>query len=91
MQSDRPRPPDDGKRDLPQLRALDPMPVLGDAGVVSSILNFVLKLASVTSTTDIFSHSVLRAARTCISLTRGACIAFSTCLPQTANAADEVG
>jgi hypothetical protein len=34
------------------------MPVLGDAGVVSSILNFVLKLASATSATDIFSHSV---------------------------------
>eukprot|EP01046_Picozoa_sp_COSAG06_P077464 COSAG06_NODE_25240_length_641_cov_1.852399_1_plen_87_part_10 len=26
------------KRDLPQLRALDPMPVLGDVGVVSYIL-----------------------------------------------------
>ena len=32
------------KRDLAQLRALDPMPVLGDAGVVSSILNCILKL-----------------------------------------------
>eukprot|EP01046_Picozoa_sp_COSAG06_P016219 COSAG06_NODE_1066_length_10841_cov_14.808806_15_plen_100_part_01 len=32
-QSDRPWAPDDGKRDLAQLRALDPMPVLGDAGV----------------------------------------------------------
>jgi hypothetical protein len=62
MQSDRPRSPDDGKRDLPQLRALDPMPVLGDAGVVSSILNCVLKLVSATSTTDICSRSVLRAA-----------------------------
>eukprot|EP01046_Picozoa_sp_COSAG06_P045890 COSAG06_NODE_6413_length_2944_cov_2.117047_1_plen_124_part_10 len=51
-QSDRPWAPDDGKRDLPQLRALDPMPVLGDVGVVSSILNCMVKLASATSTTD---------------------------------------
>ena len=53
LQSDRPRSPDDGKRGLPQLRALDPMPVLGGAGGVSSILNCVLKLAPATSTTDI--------------------------------------
>ena len=38
------------------------MPVLGDAGGVSSILNCIVKLASVTSTTDICSRSVLRAA-----------------------------
>ena len=44
-QSDRPRSPDDGKRYLPQLRALDPMPVLGGTGVVSSILNGIVKLA----------------------------------------------
>ena len=62
LQSDRPWSPDDGKRDLPQLRALDPMPVLGDAGVVSSILNCVLKLASATATSDICSRSVPRAA-----------------------------
>ena len=54
--------PDDGKRDLPQLRALDPMPVLGDAGVVSSILNCILKLMSATPNADICSRSVLRAA-----------------------------
>ena len=36
---------DDGKRYLPQLRALDPMPVLGGAGGVSSILNGIVKLA----------------------------------------------
>jgi hypothetical protein len=45
-----------------QLRALDPMPVLGGVGVVSSILNGIMKLASATSTTDICSRSVLRAA-----------------------------
>ena len=45
LQSDRPRSPDDGKRYLPQLRALDPMPVLGGVGVVSSILNGIMKLA----------------------------------------------
>ena len=53
---------DDGKRGLPQLRALDPMPVLGGAGVVSSILNGIMKLASATSTTYICSRSVPRAA-----------------------------
>jgi len=57
-QSDRPRSPDDGKRGLPQLRALDPMPVLGGAGGVSSILNGIMKLASATSTTNICSRSV---------------------------------
>ena len=62
MQSDRPWSPDDGKRGLPQLRALDPMPVLGGAGVVSSILNGIMKLASATSTSDICSRSVPRAA-----------------------------
>ena len=62
LQSDRPWAPDDGKRDLAQLRALDPVPVLGDAGVVSSILNCIVKLALATSTTDICSRSVLRAA-----------------------------
>ena len=61
-QSDRPWSPDDGKRGLPQLRALDPMPVLGGAGVVSSILNGIMKLASATSTSDICSRSVPRAA-----------------------------
>ena len=61
-QSDRPRSPDDGKRGLPQLRALDPMPVLGGAGGVSSILNGIMKLASATSTTNICSRSVPRAA-----------------------------
>ena len=61
-QSDRPWAPDDGKRDLAQLRALDPMPVLGDVGVVSYILNCIVKLASATSTADICSRSVLRAA-----------------------------
>ena len=35
----------DGKRYLPQLRALDPMPVLGGTGGVSSILNGIVKLA----------------------------------------------
>ena len=44
-QSDRPWSPDDGKRDLPQLRALDPMPALGDVGVVPYILNCIVKLA----------------------------------------------
>ena len=53
---------DDGKRDLAQLRALDPMPVLGDAGVVSSILNCILQLTSATPNADICSRSVLRAA-----------------------------
>ena len=62
MQSDRPRSPDDGKRGLPQLRALDPMPVLGGAGVVSSILNGIMKLTSASPTTDICSRCVLRAA-----------------------------
>ena len=62
LQSDRPWSPDDGKRDLAQLRALDPMPVLGDAGVVSSILNCILKLTSATPNADICSRSVLRAA-----------------------------
>ena len=38
------------------------MPVLGGAGVVSAVLNCVLKLASATSTSDICSRSVLRAA-----------------------------
>ena len=33
------------KRYLPQLRALDPMPVLGGTGGVSSILNGIVKLA----------------------------------------------
>ena len=61
-QSDRPWAPDDGKRDLAQLRALDPMPVLGDAGVVSSILNCILKLTSTTPNADICSRCVLRAA-----------------------------
>jgi hypothetical protein len=61
-QSDRPWAPDDGKRDLAQLRALDPMPVLGGAGVVSSILNCILKLTSASPNADIFSRSVLRAA-----------------------------
>ena len=61
-QSDRPWSPDDGKRDLAQLRALDPMPVLGDAGVVSSILNCILKLTSATPNADICSRCVLRAA-----------------------------
>ena len=61
-QSDRPRSPDDGKRYLPQLRALDPMPVLGGAGVVSSILNGIMKLTSASPNADIFSRSVLRAA-----------------------------
>ena len=61
-QSDRPWAPDDGKRDLAQLRALDPMPVLGDAGVVSSILNCILKLTSATPNADICSRCVLRAA-----------------------------
>ena len=61
-QSDRPWSPDDGKRGLPQLRALDPMPVLGGAGVVSSILNGIMKLTSASPTTDICSRSVLRAA-----------------------------
>ena len=32
-------------RYLPQLRALDPMPVLAGAGGVSSILNGIVKLA----------------------------------------------
>ena len=41
-QSDRPWSPDDGKRGLPQLRALDPMPVLGGAGGVSSVLNGIM-------------------------------------------------
>ena len=59
---DRPWAPDDGKRDLAQLRALDPMPVLGGAGVVSSILNCILKLTSASPNADIFSRSVLRAA-----------------------------
>ena len=61
-QSDRPWSPDDGKRGLPQLRALDPMPVLGGAGVVSSILNGIMKLTSASPNADIFSRSVLRAA-----------------------------
>ena len=61
-QSDRPWAPDDGKRDLAQLRALDPMPVLGDAGVVSPILNCILKLTSTTPNADICSRCVLRAA-----------------------------
>ena len=52
----------DGKRDLAQLRALDPMPVLGDVGVVSSILNCILKLTSATPNADICSRCVLRAA-----------------------------
>ena len=38
------------------------MPVLGDAGVFSSILNFILKLTSATPNADICSRSVLRAA-----------------------------
>ena len=38
------------------------MPVLGDAGVVSSILNCILKLTSATPNADICSRCVLRAA-----------------------------
>ena len=53
--------PRDLERDLAQLRALDPMPVLGDAGVVSPILNCIVKLASAksiavcTNTTNVWS------------------------------------
>ena len=38
------------------------MPVLGDAGVVSPILNCILKLTSATPNADICSRCVLRAA-----------------------------
>ena len=53
---------DEGKRDLTQLRALDPVPVLGDVRGASSILNCILKLAPATPIADICSRSVLRAA-----------------------------
>ena len=36
------------QRTTAELRALDPMPVLGDVGGVSSILNCILKLTSAT-------------------------------------------
>ena len=63
------------------------MPVLGDAGVVSSILNCILKLTSATPNADICSRCVLRAAeldprghKRAVDAHRLLCLAVAMCI-----------